>query len=118
MVIDRLTIAVASMERMLDFYTSLLGIQFTAVELHGHTLHRATYQGLEILLCPRELAGVDASVNTIQARFVVRDVTIAYGHGVSHGTSLTAPAMIDGEMVAALRDPDGNSLELRQETTP
>ncbi len=62
--IDKITIAVDSMEHMVAFYSAVLNVQFSKRELFGRTLYGARYRSIELLLCPKDLAGVDANVNT------------------------------------------------------
>ncbi len=113
--IDRVTIAVGSMEAMVTFYAAALGIELTPREMFERTLFMGRFGDVELLLCPRDLAGVDAAVNTIQLRFLVGDVAAAFARGVdAGGVPLNAPTLLEGAMHAALRDPDGNSLELRE----
>lgn len=117
--IDKLTIAVASLEEMAAFYAGVLGMEFAAVEVAGHELRSGRYGDLELLLCPRALAGVDADSNTVQVRFLVPNVTAAMEAGLSAGGSLlNEVAELGGVFHGALRDPDGNSVELRQTSNP
>lgn len=113
MVIDKITIAVEKMSAMRDFYSAVLEIEFTALEMFGETLYSAHYRNMEILLCPRSLAGVEAKTNTIQLRLIVENIPQAYHNGLrSGGTKLNEPQDFEGRRLAALRDPDNNSLEL------
>ena len=113
--IDKITIAVDSMERMVAFYSAVLEVKFSERELFERTLYSARFGDVELLFCPKDLAGVQANVNTIQVRFVVTNVDAAFAHGVNHGAeAISKPEMMDGERQASLRDPDGNSLELKE----
>lgn len=110
--IDKLTIAVDDMMAMKNFYSGTFQIEFTAVELFGNTLYQGSKDSLTILLCPKTLAGVEADINTIQPRFVVKDVAATFRQAVeSGGKSLTEVQAHDGEKIAAVRDPDNNSVE-------
>ena len=113
--IDKITIAVGPMEPMVAFYSAVLNVEFSEREMYGRALYGAHYGSVELLLCPKDLAGVDANVNTVQARFVVADVDAAFSSGVNcDGKAISEPAMADGSRQASLRDPDGNSLELSE----
>lgn len=113
--IDKVTIAVRDMAGMVAFYGAVLGVSFEERELAGHALQAATAGGVEFLLCPAELAGVAADVNTVQLRLLVEDVAAAYGAGLmAGGESLAEPELREGRPSAALRDLDGNSLELTE----
>ena len=114
--IDKLTIAVDSMEAMVSFYAAILDVEFSPVEMFGETLYAGHFGALELLMCPRELAQVRAETNSVQARFLVPDVDQAYQRGLERGgTTITAPALMEGSLHAALRDPDNNSVELKQQ---
>ncbi|MFT7486012.1 MAG: putative enzyme related to lactoylglutathione lyase [Candidatus Paceibacteria bacterium] len=116
--IDKITIAVADMDSMATFYSATLSLAFVDVDLMGHTLKSARDGELEIMLCPKELAGIEAKINTIQVRFLVPDVRGAYARGlVEGGKDLGEPTELQGCLQASLRDPDGNSLELKQTAT-
>lgn len=105
--------AVTRMSETKRFYSSLLGVKFEPIEFAQRTLYSAKIGGIELLLCPKDLAGVDATINTIQLRFVIEDVKGSYTRGLENGgTALTAPQEMEGFLHASLRDPDGNSLEI------
>jgi catechol 2,3-dioxygenase-like lactoylglutathione lyase family enzyme len=113
--IDKITIAVDSMERMVAFYSTVLGIEFSERELFERKLYGGRFGDIELLFCPKDLAGVEANVNTIQVRFIVSDLNAAFAQGVNHGgVTISKPEMMNGQRHAALRDPDGNSLELKE----
>ncbi len=113
--IDKMTIAVDSMERMVAFYSAVLSVEFSKREMFERALYGARYGSVELLMCPKDLTGVDADVNTVQVRFVVADVDAAFTSGVNWGgKAISEPAMAEGSRQASLRDPDGNSLELSE----
>ncbi len=113
--IDKITLAVRKGEAMAAFYGALLDTDFVPFEVAGHKLYSGKRDGVEWLLCPRELAGIGDGSNTIQLRIVVDDLRAAHAKGLSHGgEELNAPAEQEGRLFSALRDPDGNSLELVQ----
>lgn len=111
--IDKITIAVGDINSMKNFYGQVLGVAFQPVEMFGSALYVGKSGSIEWMLCPKEIAQVDAKVNTVQLRFIVEDVEKAYQAGLAAGgKDLNAPAIIEGRKHAALRDPDNNSLEL------
>jgi catechol 2,3-dioxygenase-like lactoylglutathione lyase family enzyme len=113
--IDRMTIAASDVPAMVGFYSALLGIRFGEHALGGHTLHVARWAGVELLILPRHVAEVHARDNTIQLRFRVPNVATALRDGVlADGVALGEPEEIAGLRMAAMRDPDGNTLELAQ----
>jgi predicted enzyme related to lactoylglutathione lyase len=111
--IDKITIAVADLAKMKGFYGRALGIEFTDIDMQGAKLAVAKLGALEILLCPKQLAGITATENTVQLRFVVADVKAAHAAAVAAGgASIAEPQDGGGRLTSAVRDPDGNSLEL------
>ena len=112
---DKITIAVGDMQKMIPFYEGLLSTTFQSFERFGGTLYGGRAGDLELLFCPKEIAGIDANINTIQLRFVVPDVAAAYSSGMQNGgMSLSGVQDTEGSPGVSLRDPDGNSLELTQ----
>ena len=113
--VDKITLAVNKMQEMMTFYSAIFEVAFKPVELAGRQLHQAQLGDMELLLCPNDLAGVDADINTVQLRFVIKDVGTAYERGLKNGgKTLTEVQEIEGNVHASLRDPDGNSLEIMQ----
>ncbi len=101
--IDKVTIAVKNMDAMAAFYTKALGAELKKI---GPTV-TGRLGDVKLLLCPREIAGVTAEQNTIQLRFVVRDLA----------KTMTAALDAGGEKIddVSVRDPDGNSIEFAEE---
>lgn len=111
--IDKITLAVEHMDAVKQFYSHVFEVSFHPMMFAGRELFAATLGSMELLLCPKDLAGVDASINTVQLRFVLDNVEGAYERGMAHGgIALTEPQEREGRMHASLRDPDRNSLEL------
>lgn len=113
--IDKITMAVGDMDAMRHFYASTFGIQFHPFTLAERELFTGQLGEMEFMLCPKDLAGVDANINTVQIRLVIDDVETAYHTGLnSGGSNLSGVQEIEGRLHASLRDPDGNSLEIIQ----
>lgn len=113
--IDKITVAVDKMEDMVAFYGSLFNTSFQDLDLYGEKLFAGKIGDIEVLFCPKHIAGVDARINTIQLRFVIEDVEKALKVGLEKGgTLITDVQELDGHTHASLRDPDGNSLEIKQ----
>ncbi|MEZ0229836.1 MAG: VOC family protein [Planctomycetota bacterium] len=99
-----ITIAVTDMDRMARFYREVLGLELRLRRMGPFELITANLNGLELQLCPREVAGITAEQNRHQLRFVVPDVERALRAAKeAHGTLMEHNAV---------RDPDGNSIEL------
>src|ERR1041385_6725997 len=72
--IDKITIAVtdAKLKETASFYSKTFGAQLKSFEVQGKTLYSGSLGGLELMLCPKDLAGVKADQNTVQLRFIVK----------------------------------------------
>lgn len=113
--IDKITIAVTDVEKALAFYAAVFGIKFKTFNIEGNVLCSGLLGTINIVLCPKSFAGIKASENTIQLRFVVNDIKQAIETGKKYsGEIINEIFQEDNEYYAALRDPDGNSLELIQ----
>ncbi len=104
--IDKIVIAVGKPEAMAKFYTEVFGARLKGIEMQGSTLYSGSLGNLELILCPKSIAGIKAEENTIQLRFVVQDVAKTMDAAVKAGGK-----RIDE---GSIRDPDGNSMELIQ----
>ena len=116
--IDKITLAINDMEACREFYSEMLGLEFVRLEVQDFTLYSASTQGFELLLCPRELAQVDNSINhnTLQVRIKVSDIQNTFDKAIRHGGQAIQPPQRSGSVIlAGIRDPDGNSLELVQQ---
>jgi len=111
--IDKITLAVGHMDETKQFYASVLGLTFHPIAFAGRELFTASLGNMEMLLCPKDLAGIDADINTIQLRFVIDDVEHAYQRALEGGgTEISGVQEVDGRAHVSVRDPEGNSLEL------
>lgn len=112
--LDRITIAVGEQERMVSFYSRLFGTSFTAIDCGSFTLYRGLVaEGLELQFCPKAVAGIAATQNIHQLRFVVPDLGAYLAAAVDAGGELLGELTSEGgRRLGSLRDPDGNSLEL------
>lgn len=109
MEIDKITIAVGSMDAMVEFYTKTFG----AVLEPAGPMRRGRMGSLQLLFCPKEVAGVTAEQNTIQLRFVVGDLNATVRRASeSGGCEIGERKTLGTARLAAIRDPDGNSIEL------
>lgn len=103
------------MSAMVDFYQSVFQAEFQPVEAYGAMLFRGKIAGMDFLLCPQELAGIHAEQNRFQLKFQVRDLQQVIDLALTNGGSLMgAPVQNGGTKAAAVRDPDGNSIEFEE----
>lgn len=114
-ILKGMTVAVVRMSEMVDFYQSVFKAEFQPVDAHGAMMFRGRVAGLDLLLCPQEVAGVRAEQGRFQLKFQVHDIHRTIDLALTNGGSLlNAPVDNDGTKAAAVRDPDGNSIEFEQ----
>jgi predicted enzyme related to lactoylglutathione lyase len=111
--LTQMTLATTRTHEMVKFYDTLFGTHLQAIEASGTTLYHGTLAGIRLVMCPNEIAGVEAKQSRHQLTFRVADllgllqiVEIAGG-----GIHTSAAESVIG---AILRDPDGNTIEVIQ----
>jgi catechol 2,3-dioxygenase-like lactoylglutathione lyase family enzyme len=112
--------AVTHMARMVRFYNTVFESELTPFtpapfDEKKTTFYRGTLAGINLLFCPNDIAGVEATTNRHQFNFVVGDVFLVMQMALQHGGSqIDGPQIVDGVITASVRDPDGNSIEFIQ----
>ena len=115
MSIDKIVIAVGDLDKMGFFYSAVFGVKLNDVDVGNAKMKTGLWGTMEFLLCPKELAGIKANQNTIQLRFVVKDIDLVLKRAKETGGQIiTNIQSTHGVKTAAVRDPDGNSIELIQ----
>jgi catechol 2,3-dioxygenase-like lactoylglutathione lyase family enzyme len=101
-----LTIAVLNLEAMAEFYGRVFGAMLDRREVGGgFALYAGRFAGgISLQLCPKGLAGIEASQNLHQLTIEVDDVAATVVLATRYGGSALG--------ASAVRDPDGNSIEL------
>jgi predicted enzyme related to lactoylglutathione lyase len=113
--IDKLTIAVTNIDSMGIFYSNLLDIKMEKIDLGDTFLLKGNTDNFELLLCPKAIAGIDATQNNIQLRFQVENLSQITTQCVESGGTIINEISESTEVnIGAVRDPDGNSIELIQ----
>jgi predicted enzyme related to lactoylglutathione lyase len=108
--IDRITLAVTHVDAVIAFYNEIFD---SGIEPLGDSpLYAGTLGGVPLLVCPNEIAGVDASQSRHQLRFVVDDIEDVLAHVPLAGGSLLNRDRVGGRLVVGISDPDGNTYEL------
>ena len=111
--ITRVTLGATNVPAMTRFYNEVFAAGLRPSPVGGVTMQLGTLAGLELLLCPNEVAKVDAALNRHMLRIVVGDVAdVVERVRRSGGTVDGPPAIVEGRRLAAVRDPDGNTIEL------
>ena len=116
-ILSGMTLAVHDFDAMREFYAAVCGIEWVELELApGMSILRAELAGLTIQLCPASVAGVTAGDFRHQLRFTVGDLAVAIVAAEAKGGQLHGERVETETMRhVALRDPDGNTLELIEE---
>lgn len=120
MSLNRVTLATTNMTAMVRFYNEVFGAELEPAPQYGATtpaFHQGNLAGVNLLLCPNQIAGVKAAQNRHQLRFAVTDIETAVQ------TVQAAGGKVDGKITEqhsekriAVRDPDGNTIEFTQST--
>jgi predicted enzyme related to lactoylglutathione lyase len=111
--LTQMTLATIRTPEMVKFYDALFGTQLQASEVYGTTLYRGILAGIPLLLCPNEIAGVEAEQSRHQLALRVADLSNLLQQVETAGGVIDSPAA-DSLTRAVLRDPDGNTIELIQ----
>ena len=108
-----LTIAAVNMEKMVRFYNVVFGAGLKeTVHIGDQQFFGGKLAGLEVVLCPNAIAGVDAEQNRQQFRFAVSDIEKVMETGLAnHGSEINPVDEYKGAKVASMADPDGNTIE-------
>lgn len=111
--LTQMTLATIRTRAMVKFYNTLFGASLEPVQSHGTTLYHGRLAGVPLVICPNEIAGVDAKQARHQLTLRVADLLGLLQLVEIAGGSVSASA---GELVvsAILRDPDGNTIEVVQ----
>ena len=113
MQLTQMTLATTRMPEMVRFYDALFDTELQATEAYGTTLYRGTLAGVPLLLCPNEIAGVEAEQSRHQLAFRVGDLS-AFLQLVETAGGVIETPITDSMASAVLRDPDRNTIEITQ----
>jgi catechol 2,3-dioxygenase-like lactoylglutathione lyase family enzyme len=115
----RVTVATTRMPAMVRFYNEVFHARMKETDIGGVVMHIGYVAGVELLLCPNDISKVKADLNRHMLRVRVGDfddvLKRVRGNG---GTVDAAPVMMSGERIVAIRDPDGNTIEIVTNTIP
>lgn len=110
-----MTLATNNMPAMTNFYDAVFNAELQTQARFGTTLYEGRLGDLRLVLCPNEIAGVKAEQNRHQLRFGVKDIAATMRLALANGATLLNEVVEqDGVQLAAVRDPDGNSIEFMQ----
>lgn len=110
-----MTMAVDSIDLMRDFYANVFDVNFVALNKMNTTLYQGNWGNLLLLLCPAEIAEIDAAVNRHQFNLDVNDIDKAVELVQANGGTIRkAEKSTPGMRVVTVFDPDGNSIVLTE----
>ena len=111
--ITQMTLATIHTPEMVKFYDTIFGTQLQATEAYGTTLYHGTLAGIPLVICPNEIAGVEAEQSRHQLALRVTDLSSLLPRVETAGGIIETP-ITDTLTSAILRDPDGNTIEVTQ----
>lgn len=111
--LSSIAVQVHHLQAMVNFYTEAFGIQFQQVDTGGLLSQFGNLNGMTIKFVPiREQADFE-NFPSHQLGFVVPDIEPVISLAVKYGGCQEGKIFRDGQRIrAAVRDPDGNSIEL------
>lgn len=111
--LTQMTLATTRTREMVKFYNTLFGAHLQAIEASGTTLYHGTLAGIPFVICPNEIAGVEAEQSRHQLTLRVADLFgLLQIVEIAGGGIHTSAA--ESVISAILRDPDGNTIEVVQ----
>lgn len=111
--IIKLNIAVSDGEKMARFYRETFGIEWQKFEYSGYNFYSAKLGEMELMLAPKEIAGVDVAVNNIQLTFEVQNIEQTLTSACDNKGKIKDEIQVQDEIkVAGLLDPEGNTIEV------
>ena len=111
--LSSIALRVYNMDAMLAFYTEAFGIQFQEVDTYGIRSQFGTLDGITLKFVPIRESDDFKKFPIHQPGFVVTDVESVVNLALRHGGRQEGQTVrADGKTQAAVRDPDGNTIEL------
>jgi predicted enzyme related to lactoylglutathione lyase len=101
-----LTLTAVDTPAMVRFYDTLFGSALQPVAAFGTTLYRGQLHGLPLLICPNDIAGVDAAQNRHQFTYETPDLAKVIETVLAAGGVVREQA----DATATVLDPDGNTI--------
>jgi predicted enzyme related to lactoylglutathione lyase len=108
-----MTLVATDVPAMVAFYNAVFEAGLTPRAAFGATLYQGNLGGVGLQVCPNAVAGVVAEQNRHQLRFQVTDLDAVLARVQAAGGALhSAISQEAGRRLAAVVDPDGNTIEL------
>ena len=113
MKIDGIVLAVEDMAAMVAFYNEVFDAGLVPIN-ETSSFHRGSFAGLPIVLCPNEIAEVDADQSRVQWRLRVDDASAVAAATQRCGGTVTGENTDHRGREFSIADPDGNTYEITQ----
>lgn len=114
--ISSVAMRVANMEAMLEFYSQAFGVKFQKVDTYGIPSQFGELDGITLKFVPIRDEADFKNYPVHQLGFVVADVEAVIALALQHGGREEGNVIKkEGNTQAAVRDPDGNTIELYSE---
>ena len=114
--ITSVAIRVANVEAMVEFYSEAFGAEFREVDTYGIRSQFGDVNGITLKFVPIRDEADFKNFPIHQLGFTVADVEAVIALAIRHGGRQEGRTLhVDGKIQAAIRDPDGNSIELYSE---
>ena len=104
---------VYNMDAMLAFYSEAFGAEFKEVDTYGIRSHFGDVDGITLKFVPIRDSDDFKNFPIHQPGFIVPDVEAVIAIAIKHGGRQEGQTLrAEGKTQAAVRDPDGNTIEL------
>lgn len=114
--ISSIAFRVCNVEAMLSFYSEAFQVQFHEVDTYGIRSQFGELDGVTLKFVPIRDEADFKGFPVHQPGFVVKDVEAVVALAVKHGGRQEGQTIRgNGKTQAAVRDPDGNTIELYSE---
>jgi catechol 2,3-dioxygenase-like lactoylglutathione lyase family enzyme len=114
--ISSIAMRVANIEAMLQFYSQAFGVTFHEVDTYGIHSQFGELNGITLKFVPIRDEADFKNFPVHQLGFTVADVEAVIALALQHGGREEGKVIRRGEKTeAAVRDPDGNTIELYSE---
>ena len=108
--IGKVTIAITNVDAMVEFYSNVFDVKFSTFDVGELQLYSGRIAGLNVLLCPNELAGVEAQQNRTQFDYVVSDLNRIKERALEHGGTIKEGQGDVSAGFITVIDPDNNTI--------
>lgn len=114
--LSSIAIRVSNVEAMIAFYSEAFHVQFREVDTYGIRSQFGEMDGITLKLVPIRDEADFKGYPVHQPGFVVPDVEAVIDLALKYGGRQEGRTLqVEGKIQAAIRDPDGNTIELYSE---